>query len=330
MKQILMRGLVALQLAAAALSGACQREVEEPWISIDPAEVVLTSDGGTEHVALSANCRWSMDVAADSFLKIRPTSGEGDAVIEIVVPPTEDVEGRGLMFNVNGYIEDKFTMTKLTVKQLGHPGVVGFRDVKIFDRAGYNQLEELPPEGGFVTYTIVSNYEWYLTTNRSLHSLYDHGWMEGWNEWESYTWFPANETGEAFENVLVLSCFNEFGGNTDTLRLVQPSLEGSISLVSITPSSDGKTIPATGAKMILKVSSNSDWLIKHDPDIYWPWDPSAEHIDMYGGGPVSGQLVTVPVPPYDDPTGRTIRFWLMLNNLTFKTAEIEFFQLGKS
>ena len=112
------------------------------------------------------------------------------------------------------------------------------------------------------------------------------------------------------------------------MRVVQQPLKGSISIVSITPSSDGKTIPAAGAKMILKVNSNSNWVIRYDPDLYWPWDPDAEHLYPYGGGPGSDQLVTVPVPPFDDPEGRTIRFWLLLNNLTYETGAIEFVQRG--
>jgi hypothetical protein len=328
MKQTLIHLFVSA-FAAVFLVAACEPKEEVfPEIEINPAEIVLTSDGGTASVVLSANCSWSMDVPSDSFLRIAPTTGNGNDVIEIVVPPTEDTEGRGLMFNINGYLEDKFTMTKLTVKQLGQPGSVVFRDVVIHNSGGV-PVEQIPPEGGFVSYTVVANYEWFLTANREgLHSLWDHGWMEGWNQWESYTWFPANVSGEAFEYVLVLSCFDEFGGTTDTLRLVQPPLEGSISLVSITPSSDGKTIPAAGARMILKVKSNSDWMIRHDPDIYWPYDPNAEHLSPYGGGPVSEQLVTVPVPPFDDPEGRTIRFWLLLNNLTYETGAIEFVQRG--
>lgn len=329
MKQTLIHLFVSA-FTAVFLVAACEPKEEVfPEIEINPAEIVLTSDGGTASVVLSANCSWSMDVPSDSFLRIAPTTGKGNDVIEIVVPPTEDTEGRGLMFNINGYLEDKFTMTKLTVKQDGHPGWVAFKEVKLFDKTGDVRVEQLPPEGGYAMYTVEANYEWFLTCNREdLHSLMDHGWGNGWGQWDSYTFFPANESGNPVENVLVLSCFDEFGGTTDTLRLVQPALEGSISLVSITPSDDGKTIPATGAKMILKVSSNSDWMIRHDPDIYWPWDPNAEHLKPYGGGPVSGRTVTVPVPAFDDPEGRTIRFWLLLNNLTYETGAIEFVQRG--
>lgn len=321
---------IAFMVVGLFLFAACGPDEPEeevlPRIEVEPAELLFTSDGGTESIALSANCSWSIDVPSDSFLTLSPTSGQGNTTVRVLVPPSDDVEARGVMFHINGVLDDKVAMTKLTVKQQGHPGEVSFKDVKLYNIAGDTRVREIPPEGGFVTYTVVANYEWFFTTEPlELHSLMDHQW-EG--EWDSYTWFPANVSGQEIKHILALSCFDEFGGMTDTLKLVQPPLEGSISLVSITPSSDGKTIPATGAKMILKVQSNSDWVIRYDPDIYWPFDPAAEHLRPNGGGPVSAQQVIVPVPSIEGPEGRTIRFWLLLNNLTFETGAIEIVQQG--
>ena len=108
MRQTLIHLSIAFMVVGLFLFAACGPDEPEeevlPRIEVEPAELLFTSDGGTESIALSANCSWSIDVPSDSFLTLSPTSGQGNTTVRVLVPPSDDVEARGVMFHINGVI----------------------------------------------------------------------------------------------------------------------------------------------------------------------------------------------------------------------------------
>lgn len=292
------------------LFSACEPHKDKvPQISIDLSEVTFSCDGGSCTVTLRANCPWMVALPSDTFFKITPTTGIGDEIISISVPGHDEIEDRGFMLNFTGTLDGRIALGKLLIRQLSQPGRASFSNVVVYDIFTDISLPgtQLLPYRGCFSLNVEANSEWFLTSNPPLKSIaVERGWP---GITENYFWYDANICGKTIEYHLMLDCVKTSSGSWgDTLVMVQPPSIGTLSLVSITPSSDGETIPSSGADVILKVETNTYWAIKYDPDI--------RHLYPGSGAPKNKEVyVTVPVPPYDEPEGRTLRFWLLLSEI---------------
>lgn len=294
----------ALMLAGCFLLCQCGRNEDIlPEIVIDPAEVVFTSDGGTSTVELHANCKWTAAVPDDAFFTLSPEKGEGDATLTLYVPEWDDVwNGRGFIIVFTADYERHLVQSRLVIQQTVPPGKITISDFNGYDITTYEPLQnkQLTPFHGECWMNVEANNEWWLDCDPPSDFFTIERGSPG--KAKAYFYYPANISGETIEYHIKARCETASGIGRDSIVLVQPPSEGTMRLLSISPSEDGQTIPAAGADLYFHVKSNTLWQVKTDANLYYS-----------GLGYNNEDTFVVHVPPYEEPGGRTIRIWLRLS-----------------
>ena len=316
MKQTIIILSLLFDVAIVLAFTACEPEPADPEISLSPEELLFTSDGGSGAVTLTANCNWEASFPDDLFFTLTPYKGNGNSKIQISVPPFEGIEDRGFVVHFTGESSGQIAMATLKINQLAKPGWASFSDVEAFDDLTGKQLPpgRLSPYRGSFGMNVTANSEWTLNSDPPVMSIMiERGW-EGVTY--NYVYYAANVTGHDIEYHFNLDCRTSSGGGGDTLVMVQPPSEGSITVLDIPGSVDGQTIPASGAAVKLLVKANTSWILRCDLDV------------RQGGGNdrPDGKEYYFFIPACDEPEGRTIHFWLLLSDI-LETAPIELFQL---
>ncbi|MBR0223734.1 MAG: BACON domain-containing protein [Bacteroidales bacterium] len=286
-------------------------EPEEPQISIDPPELLFTSDAGSCEINVHANCEWEAAFPPDAFFRMSPSSGKGDAVVTVSVPDYDVIEGRafsvGFTANRGGHLTTKFLM----IRQQAKPGWASFSHVRCADDWAQNlPAGQLSPIGGCLTMTIMANNDWTISCDQPVrHISFWRGYPGGW---DNAVYYDANAGGEPIVYRFTLDCQTQSGGGGETLVVEQPPMDGSLTLLSITPSNDGKTIPAEGADVVFRVKSNTYWILYFDP--FFTTTPPASWI-----GDPGEWIISVSVPPLDTLSetekGLVRHFWLHLHGV---------------
>lgn len=292
---------------------ACEgSEASSPEIVLDPPEIVFSYKGGSQTVELHADCKWTAAVPGDAFFNLLPRHGDGDATLTIFVPEWEDYydewgnlkDEQAFVLVFTGSSDDRLIESRLIIRQTLPPGQVSIYDVRFQDKMTREYYTEGPltPFRGVGWMTVEANNEWTMTCEPPTEGMrIDRGWP-GVNE--VFFGFPSNVSGETIEYHIKITCSTASGPGSDSLVLVQLPSEGSMSLLRISPSEDGRTIPAAGADLYLNVKSNTHWRVKTDSDFF-----------IYGFGYDNEDTVVVHVPPLEEPGGRMIRLWLRLSEL---------------
>ncbi len=312
MKQTLIRCFALPVLLALCLMTACGGTDVAPRIILESHVVVFDSDGGTMTVELQANCPWNAVIPADAFFTLTPSSGIGDETLTIKVPKWKDffdewgfiMDERAFVLVFTGNSEDRLVESRLTIRQTVPPGRVSITDVRCKDLITYKNLPKgkLTPFRGEGWVTVEALNDWSMTCDPPIEQLLIDRWWRGSSEW--YFVYPSNISGETIEYKIKASCQTASGTGVDSIVLVQPPSEGSMQITGISSSNDGKTIPASGADLYLKVKANTLWQVMTDADLYYS-----------GLGYDNEDEVVVHVPSFEESGGRTIRLWLRLSEL---------------
>ena len=130
-----------------------QEAGDEPVVaSFSPDTLFLTSDGGTTQLNIYSNSTWELQ-PSDSWIIVNgSSSGEGDAVINLIIDSNVSEESRTGYLNAlhNGQV----TATAVMVQE-GKPNTL------------YTDITEIEarPEGGEYTVHVTSNQDWVVTTD---------------------------------------------------------------------------------------------------------------------------------------------------------------------
>lgn len=309
-----MRRIVAVLSVCMIIAVSCEpREDSLPAISVDPPELLFTSDAGSCEVRVQSNCDWEALFPRDSFVKISPSSGKGDALVTVSVSDYDAIEGRNIsvIFKASRSIHSKteYQTDNLLIRQQAKPGWASFSHVRCADDWAQNlPAGQLSPIGGCLTMTIMANNDWTISCDQPVrHISFWRGYPGGW---DNAVYYDANASGETIVYRFTLDCQTESGGGGETLVVEQPPMDGSLTLLSITPSNDGKTIPAEGADVVFRVKSNTYWILYFDP--FFTTTPPASWI-----GDPGEWIISVSVPPLDTLSetekGLVRHFWLHLH-----------------
>ena len=126
--------------------GSC----DDNYLRVNLDEVFLDSHGGNAIIEVSSNLEWKI-TGKDSWLDVSPTSGNGNAVINIIAQPNESIYGRSDTIIIKG---DSWR---------------AYEKIIVYQRGNYDFLHVNPHyvlfsnQGGSATIEVSSNVEWIIT-----------------------------------------------------------------------------------------------------------------------------------------------------------------------
>lgn len=306
-----MSRIVWILSASMFLVVACGLSEENlPSISVSPSELIFTSDAGSGKIEIQCNCEWEAVFPSDAFFKITPSSGNGDAVAVVSVPDYDVIEGRAFSVGFTANRKRQSKTSYLLIRQQAKPGWASFSHVRCADDWAQDlPAGQLSPIGGCLAMTIMANNDWTISCDQPVRHI---SFWRGYPGWDNAVYYDANASGETIVYRFTLDCQTESGGGGETLVVEQPPMDGSLTLLSITPSNDGKTIPAEGADVVFRVKSNTYWILYFDP--FFTTTPPASWI-----GDPGEWIISVSVPPLDTLSetekGLVRHFWLHLHGV---------------
>ena len=140
--------LLAVIAIISLLTVACKKD---PVLSVDKESIAVTNDGGTYSFTVTSNVDWVVS-GAKSWMKVNPSLGSGNAVVDIDVEPNKEVERRTcslIVRTVDGQISNSIDISQSAAESL----------LKVNTNNLY--LESLGGSAGELT--ITSNSDWELT-----------------------------------------------------------------------------------------------------------------------------------------------------------------------
>lgn len=101
MKKYLIIPLVALLLAA------CEKEKEAPALTVEPASLEFTAEGGTQTITVKSNRDWTLTTDGSDWYTVSPKEGSGDGEVTVTLGRYTDAAARSaqLTFEADGLVK---------------------------------------------------------------------------------------------------------------------------------------------------------------------------------------------------------------------------------
>lgn len=230
--------------AVIALLTACTKD---PSISVTPASLDATYEGGTFTTALSANGKWSA-TTSNAAVTVSPVSGTGDSPVSITVAPNTDNAFKTFEVLFICDKDGKLAEFTVAISQTAEGASIGLAESST--TVGY--------EGGECVAEVISVYAWTASTDCEELTITPTSGESGTTQ--VHITVPANTTTDELTHIVTFTS----EGESATYTIIQTN--AAAPEISIDPQTAEFDYEA-GSSCEFTVTANYDWTFTCDEGI---------------------------------------------------------------